>query len=149
MVAGAAAAGSAWTAAEVRTAGALPGTELLAKAHRFGWYGLGGHRAPKGEVAGLDLLTTPTRRLARAVGFVFQNPEAQLVSPVVEGEVAFGLENLAMPRQEMRRRVEAALIPNAEGTDQKYSVTLSGDELKLVTTGTAGVGTNTVYRRAK
>ena len=52
MVSGAAAAGSARTAAEVRTAGAVPGTELLAKAHRFGWYGLGGHGAPKGEVAG-------------------------------------------------------------------------------------------------
>src|SRR5437870_2979414 len=52
MVSGAAAAGSARTATEVRTAGALPTTELLAKAHRFGWYGLGGHRAPRGEVAG-------------------------------------------------------------------------------------------------
>ena len=93
----------------------------------------GGRIKGGGEVAGLDLLTTPTRRLARAVGFVFQNPEAQLVSPVVEGEVAFGLENLAMPRREMRRRVEAALSAvGGLALRQRRVTTLSGGERQLV-----------------
>src|SRR5205807_2016387 len=93
----------------------------------------GGRIKGGGEVAGLDLLTTPTRRLARAVGFVFQNPEAQLVSPVVEGEVAFGLENLAMPRREMRRRVEAALSAvGGLALRQRRVTTLSGGARQLV-----------------
>ncbi len=93
----------------------------------------GGRIKGGGEVAGLDLLTTPTRRLARAVGFVFQNPEAQLVSPVVEAEVAFGLENLAVPRREMRARVEAALAAvGALALRQRRVATLSGGERQLV-----------------
>ena len=47
--------------------------------------------------------------MARAVGMVFQNPEAQLFCGTVELEVAFGLENLCVPRDEMRERVRKAL----------------------------------------
>ncbi|MFP4347376.1 MAG: ABC transporter ATP-binding protein [Desulfococcaceae bacterium] len=39
------------------------------------------------------------------VGMVFQNPEAQLFNRTVENELAFGLESLGIPRQEMKRRV--------------------------------------------
>jgi len=46
---------------------------------------------------------------ARAVGLVFQNPEAQLFCGTVELEVAFGLENLCVPRGEMRERVRQSL----------------------------------------
>lgn len=42
----------------------------------------------------------------RLVGFVFQNPDNQLVSTTVERELAFGMENLGIPRDEMRRRIE-------------------------------------------
>jgi len=44
------------------------------------------------------------------VGIVFQNPDSQIVSTVVEEEVAFGPENLGLPRQELRRRVDQALM---------------------------------------
>jgi len=40
---------------------------------------------------------------------VFQNPDNQIISTSVEREVAFGLENLALPYQEMKRRVQWAL----------------------------------------
>lgn len=47
--------------------------------------------------------------LRKNVGMVFQNPDNQLVATVVEEDVAFGLENLGVPREEMRRRVDEAL----------------------------------------
>ncbi len=45
----------------------------------------------------------------RKVGMVFQNPDNQLVATVVEEDVAFGPENLGLPREEIRRRVTSAL----------------------------------------
>ncbi|MCL6581282.1 MAG: energy-coupling factor transporter ATPase [Firmicutes bacterium] len=47
--------------------------------------------------------------IRQTVGMVFQNPDNQIVATVVEEDVAFGLENLAVPTAEMRRRVEEAL----------------------------------------
>ena len=43
------------------------------------------------------------------VGMVFQNPDNQLVATVVEEDVAFGPENLGVPSEEIRRRVDTAL----------------------------------------
>lgn len=45
----------------------------------------------------------------RRVGMVFQNPDNQIVANVVEEDVAFALENLGVPSQEIRRRVDEAL----------------------------------------
>ena len=45
----------------------------------------------------------------KKVGMVFQNPDNQLVATVVEEDVAFGPENLGLPREEIRRRVDSAL----------------------------------------
>ena len=61
------------------------------------------------NVFGHDVLATPTRALARDVGFVFQDPEKQVVYGTVEREVAFGLENLGFERPEMIHRVGEAL----------------------------------------
>ncbi len=47
--------------------------------------------------------------IRRKVGMVFQNPDNQLVSNVVEEDVAFGPENLGVPPAEIRRRVDEAL----------------------------------------
>lgn len=60
-------------------------------------------------VAGMDVSKTPTYILSQHVGMVFQNPENQLFSLTVENDVAFALENLGMPREEIRRRVDFAL----------------------------------------
>lgn len=69
----------------------------------------GGRMGGRVMVAGLDTAKTPCARLAGVIGSVFQDPEAQLVAEVVEDELAFGLENLAVPREEMRQRIGAAL----------------------------------------
>ena len=45
----------------------------------------------------------------RKIGMVFQNPDNQLVATVVEEDVAFGPENLGLPREEIKRRVVEAL----------------------------------------
>lgn len=47
--------------------------------------------------------------IRRAVGMVFQNPDSQIVGTVVEEDVAFGPENLGLPQEEIRRRMENAL----------------------------------------
>ncbi|MEM3695157.1 MAG: ATP-binding cassette domain-containing protein [Candidatus Bathyarchaeia archaeon] len=60
-------------------------------------------------VAGLKVSENPTYELAKHVGLVFQNPENQLFALSVEKDVAFGLENLGVSRDEIRRRVDWAL----------------------------------------
>ena len=49
------------------------------------------------------------RRARRALGLVFQNPDDQIVTSVVADDVAFGPENLGLPRDEIRRRVDREL----------------------------------------
>lgn len=51
----------------------------------------------------------PNGELARMVGSVFQDPEAQIVSMTVEEEIAFGMENLGFTRELMLERIEASL----------------------------------------
>ncbi len=48
-------------------------------------------------------------QIRRTVGMVFQNPDNQIVASVVEDDVAFGPENLGLPSEEIRLRVEDAL----------------------------------------
>ena len=47
--------------------------------------------------------------IRQKVGMVFQNPDNQIVATVVEEDVAFALENLGVPPEEMRRRVDEAM----------------------------------------
>ncbi len=47
--------------------------------------------------------------IRRHIGMVFQNPDNQIVASVVEEDVAFALENMGVPQDEMRRRVDDAL----------------------------------------
>ncbi|NBJ14416.1 MAG: energy-coupling factor transporter ATPase [Dehalobacter sp. 4CP] len=47
--------------------------------------------------------------IRRLVGMVFQNPDNQLISPVIEEEIAFGPENLGLPVPEINRRINWAL----------------------------------------
>jgi len=59
--------------------------------------------------AGQDVTKSLIYELAKHVGLVFQNPENQLFALSVEKDVAFGLENLGVPRDEMRKRVDEAM----------------------------------------
>ena len=61
------------------------------------------------EVQGLNTAEHYPRELATRVGMIFQDPENQLVTQDVEREIAFGLENLAFPRDLIARRIEESL----------------------------------------
>lgn len=85
------------------------------------------------KVAGLDVRSTPTHVLARHVGMVFQDPENQLFLSSVEREIAFGLENLGLPRSEVRRRVREVLKEfNLESIKEKAPYELSGGQQQKV-----------------
>jgi energy-coupling factor transporter ATP-binding protein EcfA2 len=98
----------------------------------------GGRIAGTAEVLGHDVISTPTRRLAQTVGFVFQDPELQTVYDVVDREVAFGLENIALPPREMADRVDEALTAAGVSHLAGRSVrTLSGGERQRVALASA------------
>jgi energy-coupling factor transporter ATP-binding protein EcfA2 len=62
-------------------------------------------------VAGLDVQAGPLDEITTVAGLVFQNPANQISGAkfTVYEEIAFGLENLGVPRDEMRRRIDAVL----------------------------------------
>lgn len=60
-------------------------------------------------VAGIDTRFVAPREMSADVGFVFQDPETQLVTNRVADEIAFGLEQHGVDRMTMRRRVEETL----------------------------------------
>jgi energy-coupling factor transporter ATP-binding protein EcfA2 len=84
-------------------------------------------------VAGHDSIVEGPQVLSRVVGFVFQDPQAQFVLDRVEDEIAFGLENGAVPPAEMRVRVEEVLhlLDLAPLRDRALD-TLSGGERQRV-----------------
>lgn len=59
-------------------------------------------------VDGLDTRQDP-KGVRRKVGFVFQNPDHQIVFPVVEEDLAFGLKNLKLPPAEVEARIGEVL----------------------------------------
>ena len=62
------------------------------------------------EVAGMDTAKEENQLAIReTAGMVFQNPDNQLVATVVDEEVAFGPENLGVPREEILERVQQSL----------------------------------------
>jgi energy-coupling factor transport system ATP-binding protein len=61
------------------------------------------------RVNGSDTLDAGTEVIARQVGSVFQDIDAQIVSSVVEDEILFGLENFGVPREEIEGRLKESL----------------------------------------
>ena len=61
------------------------------------------------EVAGLQPARQPLRQVARTVGLLLQNVDSQMVTDRVADEIAFGLENLAVPPGAMEPQIQAAL----------------------------------------
>jgi energy-coupling factor transport system ATP-binding protein len=83
-------------------------------------------------VSGRDPAMEPFE-VRKHLGVLFQNPENGLVAPFVEDDVAFGLENLGVPREEMRDRVARAVrAVGLEGYERREPHTLSGGEKQRV-----------------
>ena len=67
--------------------------------------------------------------MRRCAGMVFQNPDNQFVSSVIEEDVAFGLENYQVPREEIPARVSQALsLVGLDGFEKRSPHTLSGGQ---------------------
>jgi len=93
----------------------------------------GGQLSGRLQVDGLDPVQVSPQGMSRYVGFVFQDPEAQFVVDRVEDEIAFALENLALPRGEMETRVAEALgLLELEPLRSRRVETLSGGERQRV-----------------
>lgn len=93
----------------------------------------GGHWGGQVIVAGRDTRHHEPRDLADLVGFVLQDPEAQMVAEVVEDELVFGLENVGLDRRVMRRRVEEVLDQlELAPLRRRRLTTLSGGERQRV-----------------
>ncbi|MCB0043489.1 MAG: ABC transporter ATP-binding protein, partial [Caldilinea sp.] len=85
------------------------------------------------DVAGHDPVAESPQGMAFVVGMVFQDPESQFVTERVEDELAFGMENQALPPALMRKRVEEVLdqLTISHLRDRHIS-TLSGGEKQRV-----------------
>ena len=95
--------------------------------------------APAGErtgellVLGENVADMDARASAERVGYVFQDPENQIVCETVWHEMAFGLENLGVSRDEMRRRVaETSYFFGLEDWLHRDTDTLSGGRKQLL-----------------
>ncbi|MBU7045365.1 MAG: energy-coupling factor ABC transporter ATP-binding protein [Theionarchaea archaeon] len=91
------------------------------------------HSIP-GEMSGDVIINTMSTRdhfvyeLADKVGIVLQNPESQLFAMSVEEELAFGPENLGLPREEIIERIEEALTIINIKDRERFPFSLSGGE---------------------
>jgi len=85
------------------------------------------------ETFGEDVAKKSVAELSTRVGMVFQEPESQLFCMSVEEEVAFGPENLGIPRQEIRERVEWSLgLVGMTGYNDRSPFSLSGGQKQRV-----------------
>jgi len=72
-------------------------------------HAIAGELAGHVKINGVDTESIELGELAREVGMVFQDPESQAVMMMVEDEVAFGLENIRVPHDQMEERITQAL----------------------------------------
>ncbi len=92
-----------------------------------------GTRSGELRVLGEPVADMDVRASAERVGYVFQDPENQIVCETVWHEMAFGLENLGVSRDEMRRRVaETSYFFGLEDWLHRDTDTLSGGRKQLL-----------------
>lgn len=87
------------------------------------------------QVAGLQTTSTPLSELVLHVGLVFQNPFNQISGTkfTVREEIAFGLENLGVAREEMLERVDAIMkIVGIADLAERFPLSLSGGQMQRV-----------------
>ena len=84
------------------------------------------------QIGGLST-ATDAKRIRRQVGFVFQNPENQIVMPLVAEDLAFGAKNLGLRGAELSARVDGVLERlGIAHLAERESYALSGGEKQLV-----------------
>lgn len=96
---------------------------------------LNGLQLPTEGSVSVDGLDTKAdgRKVRRKVGFVFQNPENQIVYPTVKEDLAFGLKNLKVDKNQVTDKVTAALDAyNLAHLADRFTHHLSGGEKQMV-----------------
>ncbi|SHI50297.1 energy-coupling factor transport system ATP-binding protein [Dethiosulfatibacter aminovorans DSM 17477] len=93
----------------------------------------GGTYSGKVEIDHEDIGSYERRRLVQKVGMVFQDPESQLVMTDAEQEIAFGLENLELPNNLIKRRImEVTSALSLSGYKTSFIPELSGGQKQKV-----------------
>ena len=92
----------------------------------------------KVTVCGLDTVDSGCVGLSRHVGSVLQDPESQIVTPFVEDEIAFSLENFNIPSDEIDRRITEALeLSGISHLRKRTTAGLSGGQKQRVAVASA------------
>ena len=99
------------------------------------------------KVHGLDTLDENSLwQIRQNTGMVFQNPDNQIVAAVVEEDVAFGPENIGVPAEELKQRVEEALraVDMLEYREHAPHLLSGGQKQRVAIAGTLALGSNCI-----
>ncbi|MEM3437432.1 MAG: energy-coupling factor transporter ATPase [Nitrososphaerales archaeon] len=84
-------------------------------------------------IKGLDTREQTTGKLAKIVGYVFQNPDHQIFATSVKDEISYGLKNLKLPKEEIEKRVSESLkFVGLEGFENYHPFLLKKGERQRV-----------------
>ena len=85
-------------------------------------------------------------RIRQDTGMVFQNPDNQIVAAIVEEDVAFGPENIGVPTEELRKRVEDALraVDMLDYREHAPHLLSGGQKQRVAIAGTLALGSNCI-----
>jgi len=98
-------------------------------------------------VHGLDTLEEENLwKIRQNTGMVFQNPDNQIVAAVVEEDVAFGPENIGVPAEELRKRVEEALraVDMLDYREHAPHLLSGGQKQRVAIAGTLALGSDCI-----
>jgi energy-coupling factor transport system ATP-binding protein len=99
------------------------------------------------KVHGLDTLDENNLwQIRQNTGMVFQNPDNQIVAAVVEEDVAFGPENIGVPAEELRKRVEEALraVDMLDYREHAPHLLSGGQKQRVAIAGTLALGSDCI-----
>lgn len=99
------------------------------------------------RIHGLDTLDENNLwKIRQNTGMVFQNPDNQIVAAVVEEDVAFGPENIGVPTEELKQRVEDALraVDMLEYREHAPHLLSGGQKQRVAIAGTLALGSDCI-----
>ena len=99
------------------------------------------------KVHGLDTLDENNLwQIRQDTGMVFQNPDNQIVAAIVEEDVAFGPENIGVPTEELKQRVEDALraVDMLDYREHAPHLLSGGQKQRVAIAGTLALGSNCI-----
>ena len=99
------------------------------------------------KVHGLDTLAEDNLwKIRQNTGMVFQNPDNQIVAAIVEEDVAFGPENIGVPTEELKQRVEGALrsVDMLEYREHAPHLLSGGQKQRIAIAGTLALGSDCI-----